>query len=292
MAVINSANTSAAVENEVILSIVQDELLKAAKLRPTVSDYSGSVKKGDKSIEIPKFTASFSGPVDQNTDGTTEAGFQNFTLGTDAILLNKHKNLPYRITDRASEQSVVNLEAEAAKSAGQMMGIYVDDQIIARLRLASAATPDHIRDLADGAATSGVGTAIGLEAISTARQLLKEQNIMSDDDLWLVIPPAQEKELIDLDGFRNADKYGSREALLDGEIGRIYGFKVMVHNGLASNEAFAYHKSSVGIAMQQEVKFESQRANVTILATDYSFSLLMGDTVLDGGKRNVYLVGA
>lgn len=292
MGVINSANTSAAVENEVILSIVQDELLKAAKLRPTVTDYSGSVKKGDKSIEIPKFTASFPGAADQNPDGTTETGLQNFTLGTDAILLNKHKNLPYRITDRASEQSVVNLEAEAAKSAGQMMGIYVDDQIIAQLRLASAAAPDHIRDLNDGAATSGVGTAIGLEAISTARQLLKEQNIMSDDSLWLVIPPAQEKELIDLDGFRNADKYGSREALLDGEIGRIYGFKVMVHNGLSSNEAFAYHSSCVGIAMQQEVKFESQRANVTILATDYSFSLLMGDTVLDGGKRNVYLVGA
>jgi len=291
MAIINSATTSAAVEREVILSIVQDELLKAAKLRPTVSDYSSSVSKGDKSVEIPKFTASFSGPTAQNVDGTTATALQAYTLGTDAIALNKHVNLPYRITDRASTQSAVNLEAEAAKSAGQHMGIYIDDQIIAQLRLASASTPDHIRALDDGGATSGVGAAITLETIAVARQLLKEQNV-PQDGLWLVIPPEQEKNIILIDNFRNADKYGSREALLEGEIGRIYGFRVMVHNGLAANEAFAYSPKAVGFAMQQEVKFESQRAPVDILATDYSFSLLMGDAVLSDGKLQVYMLGA
>jgi len=292
MAIINSATTSAAVEREVILSIVQDELLKAAKLRPTVTDYSSSVGKGDKSVEIPKFTAGFSGPTAQNVDGETATAFQAYTLGTDAILLNKHVNLPYRITDRASTQSAVNLEAEAAKSAGQNMGIYIDDQIIARLREASASAPDHVRDM-DGDATSGVTTAgIQLSGIAVARQLLKEQNVPEDGSWWLVIPPEQEKNLILLDNFRNADKYGSREALLEGEIGRIYGFRVMVHNGLASNEAFAYSPKAVGFAMQQEIKFESQRAEVTILATDYSFSLLMGDVNLSDGKLNVHLVGA
>jgi hypothetical protein len=292
MAVINSANTSAAVEREVILSIVQDELLKAAKLRPTVSDYSGSVGQGDKSVEIPKFTASFTGPDDINTDGTTAAAFQNYTLGTDAILLNKHKVLPYRITDRAKIQSAVNLEAEAAKSAGQNMGIYIDDQIIARLREASAAAPDHVIDLETGADISGTGTKLTLQTVAIARKKLKEQNVPEDGSWWLVIPPEQEKEMILIDNFRNADKYGSREALLEGEIGRVYGFRVMVHNGLASNECFAYTPKAVGFAMQQEVKFEKQRADVRLQADDYSFTLLMGDVNLSDGKLNIHMLGA
>lgn len=285
--IINSANSTAATEREIILSIVQDELLRAAKLRPTVTEYPA--EPGAKQVEVPKFTASFDGPQAQNTDGSTTTDFQDVAFGTDAILLDDHVNLPYRITDRASVQSAVNVEAEAARSAGKQMGIYMDDQIIARLRQASTAAPDHARGL-DGGATAGAGT-FSLSSISTARQLLNEQNL-DMGDRWLLIPPAQEKTLIDLDNFSNADKYGSREALLDGEIGRIYGFRVMVHTGVADNEAFAYHKEAVGIAVQQEIQFETQRADVRLLATDYSFSMLMGSLVLDGGKKVVYMLGA
>ena len=187
-------------------------------------------------------------------------------------------------------QSRISVEAELAKSAGKDMGNYIDDQIIANLKLASAAAPDHLRDL-DGAATAGVASSITLEGISTARQLLNRANV-PQTDRWLVIPPEQEKALIDLDNFRNADKYGDRSALLRGEIGQIYGFRVMVHNGLASNEACAYHKDCSAVAVQQEIKFESRRADLRVQATDYSFALGMGDTVLNDGKMQVYMLGA
>lgn len=288
--IVNSANTTSATENDVILSIVQDELLRAAKLRPTIMDLSSRVSKGDISVSVPKFTTSFAAPATQNPDGTTTTDFQAPVFGVDKLDLDVWVNLPYRVTDRSSAQSKVPVEAELAASAGEHMGNFIDDRIIVRLRQASAAAPDHLIDL-DGADIAGAAAAITLAGISKARQLLSEQNI-SNSDRWLVIPPAQEKALIDLDNFTNADKYGSREALLDGEIGRIYGFRVMVHNGLATNEAMAYHKSCVSIAMQQEIKFETQRADVRLLSTDYSFSLGMGDVVMDGGKRQVYLLGA
>lgn len=285
--IINSANSTAATEREIILSVVQDELLRAAKLRPTVTEYPAN--PGEKSVSIPKFSQSFDGPATINPDGETVSDFQDIAFAVDTILLNQHVVLPYRITDRAEMQSSVNAKGEAAKSAGKQMGIYMDDQIIARLRQASATAPDHKIDL-DGNAVAGSATALSLEGITTARMLLNKQNLMSER--WMVIPPDLEKDLLDLDQFRNADKYGSREALLNGEVGRIYGFRVMVHNGLNANEAFCYEKEAVGIAVQQEIKFEEQRADVRLQSTDYAFTLLMGSLVLDGGNKVVHLEGA
>lgn len=285
--IINSANSTAATEREIILSIVQDELLKASMLRPTVTEFPA--EPGAKQVSVPKFTASFDGPAAINTDGATASDFQDIAFGVDTILLDDHVVLPYRITDRAEMQSSVNATAEAAKSAGKQMGIYIDDQIIARLREASAAAPDHKIDL-DGSATAGVATALTLDGVTEARRLLNTQNLKGER--WWVMSPDLEKDLLDLDQFRNAEKYGSREALLDGEIGKIYGFRVMVHNGVNSNEAFAYEPEAVGIAVQQEVKFESRRADLRLQANDYSFTLLMGSLVMEGGKKVVHLEGA
>lgn len=287
--IVTSAGATSVTENSVINSIVQSELLRSAKLRGTVNDYSSLASKGDKEIVLPKFTTSFGGPAAQNADGSTNVDFQSPVIGSDTISLDQWTNLPFRIPDRVSMQSKVNLEADLAKSAGQHYGNYMDDLIIAELKLASAAAPDHLLDI-DGADATNVASAITLAAISKCRMLLNKQNAKADDR-FLVISPDQEKVIIDLDNFTHADKYGSRQALLEGEAGKIYGFRVIVHNGLTANEALAYQKDACGIAVQKEVKFESQRADVRLQATDYSFSLGMGAEVLQGGKLNIFMNG-
>lgn len=290
MATFTSAANTGATESTIISSIVQDELLRATKLRATVEDMSAMATKGVKTIELPKFATSFSGPAAQNVDGVTPVAAQTVDFAVDTLNLNKHVNLPYEIPDRVSLQTVIPLEAQLAQSAGQKMGIYIDDQIIARLRQPSTSAPDHLIDL-DGSALSGVATAITLDGIAEARKLLNKQNL-PETDRYLVIGPAQEKNMLAIQNFISAERYGSREALLNGEVGRVFGFRVIVSNGLADNEAFAYHKSAVAIAMQQDIKFETRRASLGLQKTEYSFTLLMGDVVLDGGKRQVHMLGA
>lgn len=290
MATMTSASNTGTTEMEVISSIVQEELLQASLLRPTVTDLSSMATKGVKQIDWPRFSSSTLSPAAQNPDGVTETSGQTATFAVDSISLNDWTSIPYEIPDRVSQQTMINLEAELAKSAGRQYGEYMDEQIIVKLRLASTSAPDHKIDL-DGANTHGVATAITLDGIAKARQLLNRANV-PQSDRYLVIPPEQEKVLIGLDNFRNADKYGSREALLKGEIGQIYGFRVIVHNGASSNEAFAYHKTAVAVAVQQEVKFETRRATLKLQKTEYSFAMGMGQTVLDSGKRQVYLLGA
>ena len=284
-----SANTGTT-ESTIISSIVQDELLRSAKLRPTITDMSSMAQKGVKSIDVPRFSASFSGPAAQNVDGTTATTAQTATFSVDSIDLNDWTSIVYKIPDRISTQTVLNLEADLAKSAGQHYGNFVDDQIIVQLKLASASTPDHLLGLGESD-TGGAGAAVTLGDVSKWRQLLNRQNC-PQEDRFMVIPPEMEKTLIDLDNFRNADKYGSREALLQGEIGQIYGFRVLVHNGLAANEALAYHKTSCAIAVQQEVRFESRREELGLQSTEYSFAMGMGQKVLQGGVVNIYAIGA
>lgn len=291
MATFTSAANTGLTEDEVISSIVQEELIQASLLRPTVTDLSSMATKGVKAIDWPRFDNSTSlAPAAQNPDGTTENPGQTVNFDVDTINLSDWTAIPYEIPDRVSKQTMINLEAELARSAGRRYGEYMDDQILVQLRLASTAAPDHKIDL-DGAAAHGSAPAITLDGIATARRLLNRANV-PQSDRFLVIPPEQEQVIIGLDNFRNADKYGSRDALLKGEVGQIYGFRVIVHNGCASNEAMAYHKSAVAVAVQEEVRFETRRATLKLQKTEYSFAMGMGQQVLDNGVRQVYMLGA
>lgn len=279
-------------EDVVILSIVQEQLLSKAVVRPTVMDMSDRATKGVKEIEIPKFDSAFGAPDVQNQDGTTPVAFKTLDLAVDSLALDQWKNLPYRIPDRISIQNKVELEAEMAASAGQEMAIDIDSYIIARLREASTANPDHVIDL-DGNALSGVQSEITLPGINEARALLKKANVTDlDGQMVLLVSVEQEKAMLNIANFIQADQYGAREALLNGEIGRVYGMRVVVSNLLNDNESFAYHRSAVSFAAQKDVSFERQRADVTLQAWEYSFSVGYGATIMDGGKRVVHMLGA
>jgi len=93
-----------------------------------------------------------------------------------------------------------------------------------------------------------------------------------------------------IEDFVDASKYGNNEAVMNGELGRIFGFKVIKTTSLASDtEAIAYHKSHAAFARQNSPKFEKQRATLSKLADELSLSLLYGVKQLDSGNRGVYL---
>ena len=93
-----------------------------------------------------------------------------------------------------------------------------------------------------------------------------------------------------IENFIHADKYGAREALLNGEIGRVFGFKVIVSNLLSASQAFAYHREAVGYAMQQQVTFETDRPDVALRVTDYSYALGWGYSALYDSKKCVKFI--
>ncbi len=280
MAAFTSAANTGPTEMDLILAMVQDELARNAIVRPTVLDLSSQVESGIKSIEIPRYDTHFTDPSTQPQDGDSTEQTVNFD--NDVLNLDVWKTLPWSIPDQVALQSRIPLESELARSAGQKMAVFIDDQIIAKLKLASSAAPDHVIQM------TGAGNAVlTLADISNARMLLKKANV-PQDGLVMLISPEQEKAVIDMDTFHNADSYGSREALLNGEVGRIYGFKVIVSNGLSGAEAIFYHRTAVAFAAQKNVSYETRRADLTKQKTQYSFSLGMGFVLLEEGRKQVF----
>lgn len=279
MAAFTSAANTGVTEMTLISSIVQQELLENVVVLPTMDNKSAMVGKGMKQIDIPRFDTDASGrfgdPATQNPDGETPVALKTADLEVDSIVLNKWKNLAYRIPDRVSEQSMVNLEAELSRKAGREFAIYMDKEAIAVLAT-----------LTDAISYSGAGSTLALADITEARKKLNRNNV-SANDRYLLISPEKEADMLNLPNFVKANEYGSRDALLNGEIGRVYGFRVIVSNLLTADQSFAYHKECVMYAIQQDVSFESARADVTIRATDYSFAAGWGLTLSYEGKKGV-----
>lgn len=270
-------------EDVIIRSIVQEQLLSRAVIRPTVMDMSSEAGKGVKEVELPRYSAAFGAPDVQNADGTTPVAFKTVTLDVDTLALDQWKNLPYRIPDRISTQNRVNLEAETSASAGQEMAIDLDTYILTQLATAT-----------QNVQFSGTGNVeIAIADINKAKRALKKNNVTDlDGEIFLLISPDQESHMLNIDNFISADKYGARDALLNGEIGRVYGARVIVSNLLADAESYMYHRSCCAFAAQKDISFERQRADVTLQAWDYSYSVGYGAKLLDAGKRIVKMSSA
>ena len=281
MAAITSAANTTSTEMDLITQIVQSELLENTVILGSVMDHSDKVIPGIKSIDVPRFEADttagsgrFGDPADQNPDGETAAPFQTASLTVDTINLDKWKNLPYRIPDRVAMQSRVPLEAELARKAGREFAIYMDKEIQAVLATLTQTV------------TYATALTMALVDITEARKVLNRQNVPMNDRV-LLIAPEQEQDMLNIENFIHADKYGSREALLNGEIGQVYGFRVLVSNLLADGEAYAYHRECVGYAVQKSIDFETQRADVNLRATDYSYAAGWGCTLMYDGRKGV-----
>ena len=270
----------AASSQALISSIVQDVLKAKAQLLPTVMDYSSMVGPGDKSVAINKRTQFTQETKAENTDFTKQV----LTFSADTIALTDHEGTYAVLEDIAKFQSKPNVVAEIASEMAAELAKDIDDKILVQLKLASSSAPDHILDYIDTA-----GDVIALGDIANARYLLNVQNVPFEDR-WLIASPKKESELLQIDNFRNANLYGSREALLNGEIGSIYGFRVLVHPSLADDDTLFYHKSHVGFARQMEPTFESDR-HLASASTEFLMQNLYGSKVLDSGLRGVYYSG-
>ncbi len=276
-----------------IASIVQKELLENTVILGSVTNWSSLVSKGDQTVAIPRFNSNlvvgegrFGDPDAQNPDGTTEVALKVAELEVDTIVLDQWRNLSYRIPDRITQQSRVNLESELARKAGREFAIYMDGEILSVLQ-----TLTNTLSYSGGAdAQTGATTTMALADISEAKRLLDKENVENMNRILLIGPDAM-KAILNIDQFRNANQYGAREALLNGEVGTIYGMRTLESNLVGRDEAFAYNSECVGYATQESVNFETQRAHVMVRATDYSFATGWGFVLMYDGKKGVRFIG-
>ena len=267
-----------ATSSNAVSAIVQLTLKQSGILLPTITDYSRLAVKGKNVVDVPRRTQFAAADKVENTDLTAQV----LTFAVDAIDLDKYKAILTCLEDNAGIQATPNIVAEIVQESAAELVLQLDKDIMTQLLLASAAAPDHIVQWSNNPTNTVLQTDI-LEA----RRLLNVASV-PQADRFLVIPPDQEKAMLLISDFVRADSYGSPAGVRNAELGRIYGFTVMMWNDatLPATEMVAYHKTHVGYATQIGSKFETDR-DVPALANNYAMSWLYGVDVLDSGKRGV-----
>jgi hypothetical protein len=270
-----------AVSQDLIASVVQEVLKQKSILLPTVSDYSAFVAPGAKTVSIPKRTQFAAGDKTENTDLTA----QELTFSADSLALSKHKAIYAKLEKIAGLQANVQVAQEIVTEMAAELALQVDKDLITQLKLISTSAPDHWLDY------SNTPTDTITEAdILQARYLLNKQNVPMSDR-FMVISPDQEKAALQIANFIQQDRYAGNMAIMNGELGMAYGFRILVHNSLSAADALFYHKSHVAFARQLQPEFLTD-VSLASVAQEFLMHHIYGAKVLDSGKRGVYFDGA
>ena len=225
-------------KNDLITSLVQKELKFRAKLLATVTDLSSYAGKGMKSISFPKLS-SF---TVENRASAAPGTIQALSATTDKLDLNLNAYVSWLVDSSDEIQSSIDVQIENALRAASAHGRYVDEQIIAVLE-------------------AGAGLDIGSAPITSDLILdAREQLVSSFADPMacvMLVGPDQEKAMLKIADFVRADYYGASN-IPSGEIGRVWGMPVMVHQGVAAGKAYFYSKDAVGVAFQKAPSMAEQ----------------------------------
>lgn len=239
MADVITGNTQlSATKNDLITSLVQKELKFRAKLLATVTDLSSYAGKGMKSISFPKLS-SF---TVENRASAAPGEIQALSATTDKLDLNLNAYVSWLVDSSDEIQSSIDVQIENALRAASAHGRYVDEQIISVL---------------ENGAGLDIGTApITSDLILDAREQLVE-SFADPSACVMLVGPDQEKVMLKIADFVRADYYGSSN-IPSGEIGRVWGMPVIVHQGVAAGKAYFYSKDAVGIAFQKAPSMAEQ----------------------------------
>lgn len=242
MADLITGNTQlTATKQDLIISLVQKELKFQSKLMPYVTDLSMFAVKGAKSISFPKFS-SF---TVVNRSSGVQGDASQLTSTVDKMDLDFRAYIAYIIDSTDEIQSSVAVQTEFALRAAAAHARYVDTQLIA-------------------AAVTAAGLDVGAAPITRDFVLNMREFIATNDgnldQTVLVLPPDQEKEMLKITEFTQAQVYGGA-VIPNGKIGSVYGIPVIIHNGMSAGSALMFDKDGLSLGFQQAPAMSEQGAN-------------------------------
>jgi len=192
--------------------------------------------------------------------------------------------LAVTITQKEKVRSINDIMADKAKDMGYALAKKLDVDIFAVLDAASVGTEVTPNDV-DVSAIASSDT-LNTDAIADAIAGIRGKDYEAK---YLVIHPAQEKALMKLAQFVDASVYGGREVVMNGEIGRYLGLRVLVTTLVPANatkstakNAYVLDQDSFGIAWKQQTVFRDdykvlEREHILAAFRDYDVKARLVD---------------
>ena len=214
-----------------------------AILSKSVLNLTERVRPGSQSVTIPHTTGYAKGDV---TNGADAAATSRTTAGS-LLSLNNVKQVYDYISYQEGIQSAVALKENFVNRAPSEYVELIEEAVATSLATASANDFES--------ETSGVFT---IAEIANAKKLLDQAKVPKKDRFMAVNAEGMEI-LASMDEFQEGQKSLSPEALREGVVSQVKGFKVIQSEDISGSEATLkvhfYHKSAVAWALQDGMDF-------------------------------------
>lgn len=166
--------------------------------------------------------------------------------------------LAVALTRKQRIRPINDIMGEKTADMGYALAKKLDLDIFAEL---DASVTNEV--VANGVAVAAIVAAdtIGTEELADAIALIRSADYSAR---YIVIHPNQEKSLMKLDQFIDASIYGGREVVMNGEIGKYLGLRVLVTTLVPTNattatakNAYVLDQDAFGIAWKMMTTFNS-----------------------------------
>lgn len=171
--------------------------------------------------------------------------------------------LAVALTRKESLRSIQDIMAEKTRDMGEALGQYLDNKIFSTLVATDTVASTIPSVVANGVAVSAIASSDTLDTDDIA-DALYELEADDEEGKYLIIHPGQVKALRKLSDFIDASVYGGREVVLNGEIGRYLGLRVLVSSNVPRNATtstartgFVLGDDAFGIAWKMATTFNS-----------------------------------
>jgi N4-gp56 family major capsid protein len=219
-----------------ILDFLKAELV----LRDRVLHYDREIKSMGQSVQVPippQLVAN-----DKAAD--TQVTPQNTAATKVSILIDKHKEATVIIEDILDIQSKYDLRRSFADGLSIPIREAIDSDIYDTLTTGAAATV--------GTSGTPITDAVVLEGKKTLDEAKAPWR-----DRTIAVSPAGESDMLAIDKYVRFDALGTGKAIVNGKVGTIYGFEVVMTQ-LVSGPSVMFQKQAMGIALQRTPRVQSQ----------------------------------
>lgn len=233
--------------NEVWTRDVEKPFYKALQLGKLVTDRSALVSGNGNKINIP-FLSSYDA---RDKAAGTAVTYDANTETEVELSINKHKYLAFTIEDISQLQSMYNLETLYKSAAIEAVTRALDSDIAALH--ASAGT------------NISAGAALEDSEIITVVETLDAANVPRSGRAGVIHSEAH-ADLLAVNKFVTYDNTGQKGVQVDdGMVANVYGMPLYISNNLVMEDLTTdlihnlfFHKSAIGMAVQQKPKFKAE----------------------------------
>lgn len=270
--------------NEILRNDVQSYLDGSESvLIKTITDLTSKFTKGVERVTIPKV----SGLSLENVVSGTDATAGGMTTTGDELICDQKKQVPEYIDYSDDLESAVNQKQAFIDAAPRVFAEGMESNIATALS-ASAYNDGGAEDHEFTSDTDGVGDGgYSIADIARAKKLLDKAKVPKKDR-YLAVNADGMEILASMTEFQEGQKSLSDEALRQGVVSLVKGFKVVQSEDVSATKMLCYHKSALAFAVHDSMTFidkELPEKATTFLALRGKY----GSKLLDGGRRNVVI---